>query len=360
MINTHLIRVEPLRASIRELVRGFGSDEREVALVTDNLIYANLTGHDSHGIGMLSRYAESWAEGGLKANAHIEILMDSGALLRLDGRRGFGQVVGHEAMNLGIERASKYGNCIMALGNAHHLCRIGAWAEMAVAQGFISIHFVNVISNPIVAPFGGRDARFGTNPFAIGIPIAGRDPILLDFATSMIAQGKARIAYNKREKLRPGCIIDDHGQESEDPAYAWVKPLGAILAFGEHKGYGLAVACELLGGALAAGLVNDRPGSGERRVLNGMLTIILDPKAIADPASFGQHAGAFLDWVAASPQRDGFDKVRLAGEPERESRAKRLAEGIPVDVNSWNAILDAATRLKVDPAKINRLAGVSA
>ncbi|MCX7139597.1 MAG: malate/lactate/ureidoglycolate dehydrogenase [Proteobacteria bacterium] len=357
MADAYLIHAEPLGAAIRELVRGFGSEQREVELVTDNLIQANLTGHDSHGIGMLPRYSEAWAEGGLKANAHIKTLMDGGALLRVDGQAGFGQVVGHEAMTLAIERAKKFGSCIMALGNSHHLCRIGAWAEMAVAEGFVSIHFVNVISRPIVAPFGGRDARFGTNPFTVGIPVAGRDPILLDFATSVIAQGKARVAHNKREKLPPGRIIDNEGRDSDDPAYAVVDPLGAILAFGEHKGYGMAVACELLGGALSAGLVGG-PATGERRVLNGMLTIVLDPKAIADAASFERETRAFLDWVTASPPRAGFDKVRLAGEPEREWRAKRLAEGIPVDANTWNELLEAAVRLKVDPAKISRLAGV--
>ncbi len=137
-----------------------------------------------------------------------------------------------------------------------------------------------------------------------------------------------------------------------------VEPLGAILAFGEHKGYGMAVACELLGGALAAGLACGGPATGEKRVLNGMLTIVLDPKAIADVATFEREMRGFLDWVSASPPRAGFDKVRLAGAPEREWRAKRLAEGIPVDANTWNEILTAATRLKVDPAKINRLAGV--
>ena len=360
MATTYLIHAEPLGAAIRELVRGFGSDEREVELVTENLIQANLTGHDSHGIGMLPRYSEAWVEGGLKANAHIKTLMDGGALLRIDGQAGFGQVVGHEAMTLAIERAKQFGSCIMALGNSHHLCRIGAWAEMAVAEGFVSIHFVNVISRPIVAPFGGRDARFGTNPFTVGIPVAGRDPILLDFATSVIAQGKARVAHNKREKLPLGRIIDDKGEDSNDPAYAVVPPLGAILAFGEHKGYGMAVACELLGGALAAGLAVGGPATGEKRVLNGMLTIILDPKAIADVPTFERETRAFLDWVTVSPPRAGFDKVRLAGEPEREWRAKRLAEGIPVDANSWNDILAAAARLKVDPAKINRLAGVKA
>ena len=357
MADTYFIHAEPLSAAIRELVRGFGSEEREVQLVTDNLIQANLTGHDSHGIGMLPRYSEAWAEGGLKANAHIKTLMDGGALLRVDGQAGFGQVVGHEAMTLGIERAKKYGSCIMALGNSHHLCRIGAWAEMAVAEGFVSIHFVNVISRPIVAPFGGRDARFGTNPFTVGIPVAGRDPILLDFATSVIAQGKARVAHNKGEKLPPGHIIDDAGKDSTDPAYAVVEPLGAILAFGAHKGYGLAVACELLGGALSAGLVGG-PATGEKRVLNGMLTIIIDPKSISDTPTFERETRAFLDWAKASPPREGFDKVRLAGEPEREWRVKRLAEGIPVDVNTWNELLVAAQRLKVDPAKISQLAGV--
>jgi len=360
MADIHLIRAEPLGAAIRELVRGFGSDEREVGLVSDNLIEANLTGHDSHGIGMLPRYSEAWVEGGLKANAHIKTVMDGGALLRVDGQRGFGQVIGHEAMTLAIERAKKFGSCIMALGNSHHLCRIGAWAEMAVAEGFVSIHFVNVISRPIVAPFGGRDARFGTNPFTVGIPVAGREPILLDFATSVIAQGKARVAHNKGEKLPLGRIIDDQGNDSDTPGYAVVEPLGAILAFGEHKGYGMAVACELLGGALAAGLACAGPATGEKRVLNGMLSIVLDPKAVADLATFEREARAFLDWVSASPARAGYDKVRLAGEPEREWRSKRLAEGIPVDANSWNEILGAAARLKVDPAKINRLAGIKA
>ncbi len=357
MPDTYFIHAEPLGAAIRELVRGFGSEEREVELVTDNLIQANLTGHDSHGIGMLPKYSEAWVEGGLKPNMHIKPLMDGGALLRIDGQAGFGQVIGHEAMNLGIERAKKYGSCIMALGNSHHLCRIGAWAEMAVAEGFVSIHFVNVISRPIVAPFGGSDARFGTNPFTVGIPVAGRDPILLDFATSVIAQGKARVAHNKGETVPPGCMLDNKGLATEVPGYAVVPPFGAILAFGGHKGFGMSVACELLGGALAAGLVAG-PSTGEHRVLNGMLSIILDPKAIADAAVFEEQTRAFLDWMTASPPRAGFDQIRLAGEPEREWRAKRLAEGIPVDANTWSAILEAARRLKVDPAKINRLAGV--
>lgn len=155
MADMHIIPIDRLRAAVRYLVSGFGSDAREIELVTENLIQANLTGHDSHGVGMLPRYAEAYLEGSLKPNAKIQTRMDSGTMIGLDGECGFGQAIGHQAMELAIARAKEHGSCIMGLGNSHHLCRIGAWAEMTVAQGLISIHFVNVISRPIVAPYGG-------------------------------------------------------------------------------------------------------------------------------------------------------------------------------------------------------------
>ena len=359
MAKIHTIRKEPLTAAIKALVRGFGSEPREVDLVTENLIQANLTGHDSHGIGMLPKYSEAFVEGGLTANAHVKTTLDGGAMLRLDGQAGFGQVIGHEAMEMGIARAKQFGSCIVALGNSHHLCRIGAWAEMAIEANLISVHFTNVISRPIVAPFGGGDARFGTNPFTVGIPVPGGEPILLDFATSVMAQGKARVAYNKGEQMPAGRLIDNHGKPTTDPKYAVVDPTGAIVTFGEHKGFGLAVVCELLGGALAAGMACHEPYTGKKRVLNGMLTILFDPTKLSEDALFGDEMKGFIDWVKASPAQPGFDHVRLAGEPEREMRAKRLAEGIPVDETSWGDILKAAERLKVDPAEINRLAGLA-
>lgn len=354
----HAIPLERLRAAISDLMHGFGSEPREIALVTDNLLQANLTGHDSHGIGMLPRYANAYLEGGLRPNAQPITRLDSGTLLALDGQAGFGQVIGHHAMQLGIERAKRHGSCIVALANSHHLCRIGAWAEMAVAEGLVSVHFVNVISRPIVAPWGGGDARFGTNPFAVGIPVAGREPIVLDMATSVIAQGKTRVAYNKGEALAPGQLLDDQGRPTTDPRYGVVEPLGALRTFGEHKGFGLALVCELLGGALAGGLAVHGPASGEQRVLNGMLTILIDPARLADGALFASETQAFLDWVKASRPQEGVDHVRVAGEPERETRAKRLAQGIPVDENTWKELREAAVKLGRDPAELDRLAGL--
>jgi uncharacterized oxidoreductase len=283
--------------------------------------------------------------------------MDSATLLRLDGNAGFGQVIGREAMGLGIARARASGSCIVALGNSHHLGRIGAWAEQAAAAGLVSMHFVNVITRAVVAPHGGSDARFGTNPFCVGVPLGGREAVILDFATSMIAQGKTRVAHNKGEQVAPDCLIDDHGRPTQDPRYSVVPPFGALLTFGAHKGFGLALMCELLGGALAAGMTQRDDDASKRRVLNGMFSVLLDPAALGERAVFERETLAFIDWVKASPPREGFPPVLVAGEPERASRARRTADGVPVDATTWQEILKAAASLGVDVGRVNAAAG---
>ena len=352
----HTIALDRLNEAVRMVLRGFGSSAAEVDAVAGNLIEANLTGHDSHGIGMLPRYAEAYLEGGLKPNTHVRTVHDAGALLRLDGGAGFGQVIGHEAMALGIERAHRHGSCIVALGNAHHLGRIGAWAEQVAAAGLVSLHFVNVIARGIVAPFGGADARFGTNPFCAGVPFSGREPVILDFATSIIAQGKTRVAMNKGELVPPEHLIDDHGRPTREPRYTVVPPFGALLTFGAHKGYGMALMAELLGGALASGMTQRDHDSAKRRILNGMFSVLVDPAKLGDRRAFEHEALAFIDWVKASPPREGFDEVLIAGEPERAMRAKRSAEGVPVDATTWQEILAAAGKLGVDVAALNAAA----
>jgi len=216
MPNLHVFQAAPLARAIEAIVAAGGSEPREAQLVAENLVTANLTGHDSHGIGMIPRYVESLQEGGLQPNRHPQVKFDGGALVALDGQAGYGQVIGLEATAIAIERAKAHGVCVMALANSHHLCRIGQWAEQAVAEGLVSLSFVNVISRSIVAPFGGSDARFGTNPCTIGVPLAGQPPFILDMATSGVAQGKVRVAHNKGEKLPPGLLLDAHGKPTLD------------------------------------------------------------------------------------------------------------------------------------------------
>jgi hydroxycarboxylate dehydrogenase B len=356
MADSHVFQAHSLERAISAIVAAGGSEPREAQLVAANLLMANLSGHDSHGVGMIPRYVESLKEGGLKPNRHPLVKFDGGALLALDGQAGYGQVIGMEATEMAISRAKQHGSCVMTLANSHHLCRIGQWAEQAVAQGLVSISFVNVISRPIVAPYGGSDARFGTNPCTIGIPLAGQPPLILDMATSAVAQGKIRVAHNKGEKVAPGLLIDDKGKPTVDPRYGVIEPLGALTTMGLHKGYGLAVACELLGGALSGGGTQRTGERDKKRVLNGMLTILIDPARLGAAGFFGGEAAAFVDWVRQSPPAAGFDKVRIAGDPERETRVKRGRDGISVDATTWRDILSAGEKVGVAAADTDRTA----
>ncbi len=346
------INSQSLQDQITQIFKALGSSKAEATTVAANLVMANLSGHDSHGVGMVPRYVDAAMEqGGLQINAAAKINLDIGTMLNLDGQRGFGQVVGEEAMHLGMQRAKQHGSCIMSLANAHHLGRIGHFAEMAVAQGLVSMHFVNVLSRPAVAPWGGADGRFGTNPCCIGVALKGRQPFILDFATSRQAQGKMRVAYNKGERVTPGLLIDERGNPTTDPGVVVVPQsnglFGALMTFGEHKGFGLAVASELLGGALTGGGTCNHIPPLKRAVFNGMLTILIDPARLGTQVAFEQEALAFVDWVQAGPVAPGYESVQIAGDPERAARAKRAVEGIEIDAQTWAEIVDAGQKVGV-------------
>lgn len=346
---TKTFRSRDLETRCAAILKAAGSSSEEADKVAANLVLANLSGHDSHGVGMVPRYVDAVLEGGLKPNARAKVVLDAMSLVSVDGQRGYGQVVGEEAMQLAMARAQATGSCVLALANAHHLGRIGHFAEMAVARGLVSIHFVNVQSRPVVAPWGGADGRYGTNPCCIGVPLKGREPFVLDFATSRVAQGKMRVAHNEGRRVPEGFLIDEHGHPTTDPGVVVVPQanglFGALMPFGEYKGYGLAVACELLGGALTGTGTWHRPADTRRSVVNGMLAIVIDPERLGTRATFETEALAFVDWLKRSPPAPGSEGVLLAGEPERRARAERDASGISVDDTTWNEILKAGAKV---------------
>ncbi len=332
-----------------ELLELIGSSSVEANRVASNLVMANLSGHDSHGVGMLPRYAESYLEGCLQPNTSYRILNDLGALIALDGQRGFGQIVGEDAMSLGIDRANQLGSCILSIANAHHLGRIGHFAEQVAEAGLVSIHLVNVLSSPAVAIWGGSDGRHGTNPFCIGVPVINQKPFILDFATSLVAQGKMRVAHNSGKSVEPGILLDSNGKPTTDPSVVVVPndqgKMGAILPFGEHKGSGLAVACELLGGALTgSGTLKYRKAPG-RGVINGMLSILIKPNAIGPQSQFETEVMGFIEAAKQTKPAANVDSVLLAGEPEQLKRIERMKNGIEIDDQTWEEILGAKQKV---------------
>lgn len=335
------------KTAIKILIAG-GSSQEEAEIVAQHLIEANLKGHDSHGIGMLVQYVQSLHDKQINPNTPARLMNDAGAILQFDGDLGYGQRTGKEAMNAAIERAKTTGICLMTLAHTNHLGRIGTYGEQAVAAGMISIHFVNINNfHPIVAPFCGSSPRFGTNPICIAIPASEENPaFLLDFATSIVAHGKARVAYLAGNKFNDNVFLDHQGIPSNDPKDLIEEPRGALRPIAEHKGGGLVIACELLAGLLSQGgtlqPANERKGS----IVNNMTTIVINPDMLAPRAWFGQEYDAMLDYIRSSPAPFPDEHpILIAGEPERQKKSLREKQGIEISDNEWQAIIEAGISL---------------
>ncbi|MCR9139913.1 MAG: malate/lactate/ureidoglycolate dehydrogenase [Alphaproteobacteria bacterium] len=356
-----LISAERLTELTEAIIRHGSDNQAASRQVAQLLVEANLTGHDSHGVGVLPAYMDSIWAGQLHPDAEAEIVSDKGPFLLVDGHRGFGQLVAKQAMELAIERAGRHHFAVLSLRNSFHIGRVGDWASMAAEAGFVSIHYVNVLSpNSLVAPHGGSDARFTTNPHCTAIPASKRHPMfLLDMATSTIAQGKARVAYMKGEAVPDGCLIDHQGRPTNDPTVMFEEPKGALTTMGLHKGFGMALICDILGGSFSGGgaYLPDRVISS--RVINNMLAILIDPDVFGDAEAFYSDIDNYTDWIKASPPAPGTEGVLFPGDPERKVRAEREATGIPIDDATWAQLLVTAENVGIPQDEIARIVGTS-
>lgn len=349
-----LITEHNLKRVLSEILRHAGSDEQEAGLVAEHLVRANLTGHDSHGAGMIPTYIRNVQAGLLLPGTSAELVRDDGSILVFDGKRGYGQRVAAESMDAAIRRCRETGLVVMALRNAHHIGRVGSYGEQSIAAGLVSLHFVNVIDHaPLVAPFGGRDARYATNPLCMAMPATSGTPaILLDMATSKIALGKARVAKNTGKPVASGLLLDPTGEPTTDPGVMFREPRGALLPFGEHKGSGLALFCELLAGVLTGGgsIQPEKPRLGS--IVNNMLTFIVDPRRLVDHAWMQEEIDAVVRYVKESPPADPDATVMVAGDPERKMLAERKKAGIRVDETTWEEIMQAGEQVGLSRSKL--------
>jgi uncharacterized oxidoreductase len=333
-----------LRRLTTDLLRATGSHADEAGVVADHLVGANLAGHDSHGVGMIPHYVRNLKAGTLIPNQTPAIVSESETFSVWDGRNGYGQVIARNAMRWAVGAARRHGVAVHGLRGSHHIGRVGTYGEIATAEGLVSVHFVNVNSSaPRVAPFLGREGRLSTNPVCIAVPGTARTaPVILDMATSRVALGKVRVAYNEGKQMIPGALIAADGTPTTDPAVIYEPPSGAVLPFGEHKGYGLALIAELLAGAVVGAGTIQPENSRDRGILNSMLMVVIDPERLADRAFLEREVDAMVDYMKATQPADPDFPVLIPGEPERIARAKRSAEGIEIDATTWREIGEAA------------------
>lgn len=340
---TKLHRAEELHRLALDVLQAAGWSEDDARACADHLVLANLSGHDSHGIGMLPAYIKSWQDGHLKPTNQPEVTGDSAPFLTIHAHVALGQPAAKFATERAIAMAKTSGACVLNLVNAHHIGRVGHYAEMAAAAGMIGMFWVNVAGRPpIVAPFGGKSPVFGTNPHAIGIP-NGDEPLILDFATSRMAHGKARVAYNKGEQVPLGYLIDHEGHPTTDPAVVQRenKDTGALLPFGDHKGAGVSLVAEILSAALVSAAATIHRSERKSWIINSMFGLVFDPDRIGNAAMRAEKIASLAAYQRSIPAADGFDMVRSPGDKEREVRAERSRTGIAIDPETWRQLMEA-------------------
>lgn len=326
----------------------------EARLIAIHLVDADASGHPSHGIVRVPRYFEYLEQNMVSPKCDFATIMESGPLLLIDGKFSFGQVLGHHMIAESTRLIDEHGIALIGLRQSGHLGRIGAWAELLADKHYISLHFVNVAGSAIVAPFGAKEARLSTAPIAIGVPHfnddGSSDHFIHDFATSLVAEGKILVSQKTGSTLPANAMVDETGSDSAIPTTIYgatadddvpnpTAGTGAIQTFGDHKGSGLGIACELLAGALTGTGTN----ATKRPFCNGMLSVIFDPNQFDTNSALTAEIADYIAAIRNAGPRSKDGSVFIPGDKERQRRAKIAQDGVPLDeviINQLIALSD--------------------
>ena len=320
-----------------------GTSPDAARLVARHLVEANLSGHDSHGVMRVKQYLDHVASGHVQPAAVPTVERETSTTAVVDGQRGWGPVAARFAMDLAIDKATKHAIAAVCLRRSYHVGRVGVYPREAALKGLIGMAFCNVQGVARVAPWGSGDRRLTTNPIAIAVPADG-EPILVDFATSTVAEGKVRLAKTNGKKVPLGWVVDGDGNFCTDPNAVYEK--GALAPLGGdqgHKGYCLSVAMDLLGGILSgAGCALMTGNYG-----NGLLLQAIDPAAFGDPADFLRRVAEYTKYLKSARPRADRDEILLPGEVEARQMAKRRREGLEIDAGVWAQLEEVGKALNI-------------
>ncbi len=327
-----------------EIFTAQGLTQEKAQFIAETLVEANLTGHDSHGVHYYVTYSDRIKGGHIQVDAEPGIVQETATTALIDGRWAPGQVTAKYLVEAAVRKAKE--NMVSAVGafNCNHIGRVGYYTDWAARQGIIALMFVNV-GTPSVSVFGGLGKFFGTNPLSVAVPTGEARPFLTDYATSVVADGKLSVARAKNAKIPTHWARDRDNNPTDDP-FA-VKEGGWLLPFGLYKGYCLQLVSELLG----AVLTGSRTGPNPNRVppsANGVFVIAINPDAFVGLDNFKQNTDELFAQVKAVEPEPG-NKVLIPGEPEWETKEKRMKEGIPLPEETWESIVKLAKELGLDP-----------
>lgn len=323
------------------LVKAAGASDEEAKIVSTHLVNANMAGVDSHGVVRLVSYIGEIRDGFIKPGAKFEIAAETSSTALVNGNWGFGQVICTKAMQLAIRKAKNSGVSVVGIFNCNHVGRLSEYTKMSLEHGMVS--FIAVNADPCVAPYGGRQAVLGTSPMSYAIPAGQEQPIVVDFATSIVAEGKIRAAILKGTRIPEGWIVNSAGRSSTDPAELYEQPRepfklsGALLPAGGHKGYSLSLVAEALAGALTGSGCD-----GEVRFdANGVFILVVKIENFVPLASFKSRIDRLIRSVKSSARAEGFDEILVPGDRSRREEKKRSEDGVPIPDMAWDSLRKA-------------------
>ena len=328
MSSTQSLSLAELTALLQRIFERHGTSRQVAGVLSDNCARAQRDGSYSHGVfripGYLSSLASNWVNG-----QAVPVVEDVAAgFIRVDAAGGFAQPALAAARELLVAKARSAGIAVLAIRNSHHFAALWPDVEPFAEEGLVALSVVN--SMTCVVPHGARRPLFGTNPIAFAAPCAGHPPIVFDMATSAIAHGDVQIAARKGHELPAGMGVDRRGEPTQDPKA--ILDGGALLPFGGHKGYGLGLMVEVLGGLLSGAGISSLPGYDSA---NGTMLLAIDAARFVPLDVVRGQMGAFAERIANSQPAHGFERVLLPGEPERIAEEQRSREGIPIPPATW-------------------------
>jgi uncharacterized oxidoreductase len=342
---------EQLRKVGTEIFVAAGAPREEAEWVSKLLVKANLVGHDSHGIIRVIQYVKAIQKGEVNPDAKTEVVRETRASALLDGNWGFGQVVAKNAMEIAISKAKMNTIGTVCAFNAYHIGRLADYTTMAVENGMIGIAMANAPKT--VAPHGGMERLLSTGPLSYAFPAGGEIPFVLDISTSVVAEGKVKVALHKEDKIPEGCLIDKNGNPSINPADLYdggaLLPLGGD-SFG-YKGFGIGLVVEVLSGILSKSGFSYLP---EKRG-NGLFFQAMDIESFMPVDEFKEQIDALIQKTKSSKLRLGFTEILIPGEPELRTEKERQKQGIYIPDRTWEEIKATAATVNLNVDAIVRL-----
>jgi len=345
-----IITAASLEPFVQDLFVAAGVPEDSARTVAGSLVEANLCGHDSHGVMRAPQYIGFLKDGKYHADVPLTVLHETPAVLATDGCWGLGQVQAYRLLDKLMAKAKLLGVAAGSVRNCGHIGRLGEYAEAAAVQNLAFFATVNSHgAGRRVVPPGGTEGRISTNPICFGVPTTTH-PVVLDFGTSAVAEGKVRVHHQKKIPTPEGWLVDSTGQPTTDPGVLYAEPRGSILPFGgpqAYKGFGLGLMLDLLAGGLSGGRCSN-PGDPLAGVGNAVVFVLFDPVAFGGVEHFLGQADRLTGYVRSCPPAPGGPGIVLPGDPERVCKAQRSANGIDIPTGTWGLLVKSAEELGVE------------